>query len=231
MDAMMIQSSTTPVSSPRFIGFDDLPLATTAAGTIETPSTTTSSSSLSTPIHQSPFSTQFHHHNSGGSTRFAASSPPKSSPLVYSIPTITFQPSSSSSSYSFNTSTNNNNNSVFPASPLSSSSASFSSSPPSAASMLHNPAISMPNSLVCRPQKRINFKLIQVDPSKETKRLKLPKSAIKVLSQWFAQHQDNPYPDDNDKTELAAQTNLTRTQINNWFSYARRRASKNKPPV
>lgn len=205
IDAMIIPTSSTPVSSPQLTGLDELPTQ---------------------PQPQQQYQQYTHHpysnnHHTTGGIRFGASSPPKfsSSPLVYSVPIsfsqpnpITFQPTYYST----------------PSSSISSQT--LSSSPPSTTQDTSSSS-STSSSLVCRPQKRINFKLIQVDPSKETKRLKLPKSAIKVLAQWFAQHQDNPYPDDNDKTELAAQTNLTRTQINNWFSYARRRASKNKPPV
>jgi len=75
------------------------------------------------------------------------------------------------------------------------------------------------------------YKLVQVDPSKERKRLKLPEAATKVLNAWFVENNNNPYPDDDEKKKLMDATGLTRTQVNNWFSYARRRASKNKPPV
>ena len=87
------------------------------------------------------------------------------------------------------------------------------------------------SALVSRTPKRIVYKLVQVDPSKERKRLKLPEAATKVLNAWFVENNNNPYPDDDEKKKLMDATGLTRTQVNNWFSYARRRASKNKPPV
>lgn len=45
----------------------------------------------------------------------------------------------------------------------------------------------------------------------------------KALRQWFFAHSDHPYPSEEDKQELAHETGLTRTQIQNWFINARRR--------
>lgn len=49
------------------------------------------------------------------------------------------------------------------------------------------------------------------------------KGHTKALRQWFFAHSDHPYPSEEDKQELAHETGLTRTQIQNWFINARRR--------
>ncbi|OJI95805.1 hypothetical protein ASPVEDRAFT_871184 [Aspergillus versicolor CBS 583.65] len=43
------------------------------------------------------------------------------------------------------------------------------------------------------------------------------------LREWLACNISNPYPTKADKADLASQTGLTKTQINNWFLNARRR--------
>ncbi|KAL3456489.1 hypothetical protein BJX64DRAFT_281317 [Aspergillus heterothallicus] len=43
------------------------------------------------------------------------------------------------------------------------------------------------------------------------------------LRDWFARNSGSPYPTKEEKTELANETGMTRTQINNWFMNARRR--------
>lgn len=43
------------------------------------------------------------------------------------------------------------------------------------------------------------------------------------LRNWFARHQEHPYPTDDEKANLAAESGLTRTQVTNWFTNARRR--------
>lgn len=45
----------------------------------------------------------------------------------------------------------------------------------------------------------------------------------RVLRNWFACHLDNPYPSDEQKTNLAKQSGLSRTQVVNWFANTRRR--------
>lgn len=49
------------------------------------------------------------------------------------------------------------------------------------------------------------------------------RAALKVLKQWFEAHSDNPYPTEDEKTELCTVTELKYTQINTWLANARRR--------
>jgi hypothetical protein len=51
----------------------------------------------------------------------------------------------------------------------------------------------------------------------------LPKNAVDTLKQWLFDHFQHPYPTDEEKSELAIQTKLNLTQVNNWFINARRR--------
>ncbi|KAJ2938652.1 hypothetical protein O0L34_g11980 [Tuta absoluta] len=52
---------------------------------------------------------------------------------------------------------------------------------------------------------------------------RLPRQAIQVMKEWLAQHVGHPYPSEPEKDRLAAKTNLTLVQVNNWFINARRR--------
>ncbi|KAM7537864.1 hypothetical protein Aperf_G00000077939 [Anoplocephala perfoliata] len=56
-----------------------------------------------------------------------------------------------------------------------------------------------------------------------TKRGVLPKRATQVMKQWLFQHLVHPYPTEDEKRQIASQTNLTLLQVNNWFINARRR--------
>jgi hypothetical protein len=53
------------------------------------------------------------------------------------------------------------------------------------------------------------------------KRGNLPKNATNVLKTWLFSNFLHPYPSEAEKIELSQQTNLTITQINNWFINAR----------
>ncbi|PNY18161.1 Homeobox and C2H2 transcription factor, partial [Tolypocladium capitatum] len=44
-----------------------------------------------------------------------------------------------------------------------------------------------------------------------------------VLRDWFARNFEHPYPTDDDKASLCEQSGLSRTQVVNWFTNARRR--------
>lgn len=52
---------------------------------------------------------------------------------------------------------------------------------------------------------------------------RLPSETVKVLRSWLYQHQDYPYPTDQEREDLERQTGLGKTQILNWFTNARRR--------
>ncbi|XP_058125240.1 homeobox protein unc-62-like [Anopheles ziemanni] len=58
---------------------------------------------------------------------------------------------------------------------------------------------------------------------KRQKRGILPKHATSVMRAWLFQHLVHPYPTEDEKRAVAAQTNLTLLQVNNWFINARRR--------
>lgn len=47
--------------------------------------------------------------------------------------------------------------------------------------------------------------------------------AVSTMLEWLREHQDNPYPNDDEKEMLINKTKLTINQINYWFTNARRR--------
>ncbi|XP_014489415.1 PREDICTED: homeobox protein PKNOX2-like isoform X3 [Dinoponera quadriceps] len=55
------------------------------------------------------------------------------------------------------------------------------------------------------------------------KRGVLPKQATGIMRSWLFQHLVHPYPTEDEKRQIASQTNLTLLQVNNWFINARRR--------
>ncbi|XP_010884323.1 homeobox protein PKNOX1 isoform X2 [Esox lucius] len=68
-----------------------------------------------------------------------------------------------------------------------------------------------------------NFFTQEDSSSKSNKRGVLPKSATNIMRTWLFQHIGHPYPTEDEKKQLAIQTNLTLLQVNNWFINARRR--------
>jgi len=71
-------------------------------------------------------------------------------------------------------------------------------------------------------------KLRQMVSSAHRKRQnrKLPDRATSILQQWFLENAKYPYPGVEEKARLQKETNLTLTQINNWFINKRGRALK-----
>lgn len=57
----------------------------------------------------------------------------------------------------------------------------------------------------------------------QKKRGIFPKLATNVMRSWLFQHLTHPYPSEEQKKDLADQTGLTMSQVNNWFINARRR--------
>lgn len=51
----------------------------------------------------------------------------------------------------------------------------------------------------------------------------LPEFAVRHLKNWFYAHKSHPYPSEDEKTAMVDSTSLSRAQINNWFTNARRR--------
>ncbi|KAL7941851.1 hypothetical protein V8C42DRAFT_333899 [Trichoderma barbatum] len=45
----------------------------------------------------------------------------------------------------------------------------------------------------------------------------------RVLRNWFATHQEHPYPSEDEKSMLSDESGLSKTQVINWFANARRR--------
>lgn len=54
----------------------------------------------------------------------------------------------------------------------------------------------------------------------------LPETSVTILRAWLFEHFLHPYPKDSDKSLLARQTGLTRSQVSNWFINARVRLWK-----
>ncbi|XP_061659440.1 homeobox protein PKNOX2 [Syngnathoides biaculeatus] len=61
------------------------------------------------------------------------------------------------------------------------------------------------------------------DKKSRNKRGVLPKHATNIMRSWLFQHLMHPYPTEDEKRQIAAQTSLTLLQVNNWFINARRR--------
>jgi Homeobox KN domain len=54
----------------------------------------------------------------------------------------------------------------------------------------------------------------------------LPKDATATFRKWFDEHQEHPYPTDEEKRILAAETGTAISQITNWFINHRKRVWK-----
>jgi hypothetical protein len=61
------------------------------------------------------------------------------------------------------------------------------------------------------------------DPASMARRGHLPDRAVRHLKGWFFSHKSHPYPTEEEKNMAMEQTGLSRGQINNWFTNARRR--------
>lgn len=59
------------------------------------------------------------------------------------------------------------------------------------------------------------------------KRGNLPKQVTDILRAWFEEHEQHPYPTEEEKQMLLRKTGLAMSQISNWFINARRR----RPPA
>mmetsp|Transcript_10173 Transcript_10173/g.11608 ORF Transcript_10173/g.11608 Transcript_10173/m.11608 type:complete len:133 (+) Transcript_10173:23-421(+) len=46
-----------------------------------------------------------------------------------------------------------------------------------------------------------------------------------ILTDWVLEHKDNPYPSEDAKEELSQVCQLTKKQVSNWFTNARKRHS------
>jgi len=59
--------------------------------------------------------------------------------------------------------------------------------------------------------------------SPNKKRSRLPPSSVAIFRHWLFNHLESPYPSEEEKEELAHKAGLRITQVNNWFTNARRR--------
>ncbi|KAL4809230.1 hypothetical protein BDV18DRAFT_77258 [Aspergillus unguis] len=59
---------------------------------------------------------------------------------------------------------------------------------------------------------------------------RLSREAIRILKAWVNDHNDHPYPNEEEKEELKIRTGLNRTQITNWLANARRRGKIRPKP-
>lgn len=64
----------------------------------------------------------------------------------------------------------------------------------------------------------------------ERRRRNLRPKATKVLSDWYAANQAQPYPTDEQKRELAKAASVEVDQVSNWFSNRRNRHNKKGSP-
>lgn len=49
------------------------------------------------------------------------------------------------------------------------------------------------------------------------------RKGARILRDWFYQHQEFPYPDDNEKARLSRETGFSQKRLSTWFGNARRR--------
>jgi len=68
-----------------------------------------------------------------------------------------------------------------------------------------------------------NFLSSSNDSSSSRKRSRLPPSSVAIFRHWLFNHLESPYPSEEEKEELAQKAGLRITQVNNWFTNARRR--------
>ncbi|CAF1207068.1 unnamed protein product [Rotaria magnacalcarata] len=64
----------------------------------------------------------------------------------------------------------------------------------------------------------------QAKPSKQ-----LPEKAIRLMNEWFVEHEDNPYPNRNDLDYLATNGGIKESQVKAWFSNKRNRTQNTHP--
>jgi hypothetical protein len=58
------------------------------------------------------------------------------------------------------------------------------------------------------------------------KRKRTDNDSKNFLLNWINEHEEHPYPNEDEKIFLQNETNMTRSQLNNWFINARRRYLK-----
>ncbi|KAI8638339.1 hypothetical protein BD408DRAFT_423151 [Parasitella parasitica] len=82
------------------------------------------------------------------------------------------------------------------------------------------------NGFRLRPSKHMAEKKVasaSASTTNKRRRGNLPKAVTAILRDWLSRHKKHPYPTEEEKAALAAETNLNLNQISNWFINARRR--------
>jgi hypothetical protein len=69
-------------------------------------------------------------------------------------------------------------------------------------------------------KRKYSGQVLQVAQSKKKKK-NFQKDTSELLNNWFFSNLHDPYPSDEVKKQLAAQTNLSLSQVNNWFGNKR----------
>ena len=65
--------------------------------------------------------------------------------------------------------------------------------------------------------------------SSKSKSRQLNSYAVEVMTEWYDQHIDNPYPTDEEKLVLADMGGLSLSQVKAWFANKRNRTNNTKP--
>ncbi|KAJ5131429.1 Zinc finger C2H2 [Penicillium bovifimosum] len=73
--------------------------------------------------------------------------------------------------------------------------------------------------------KSVSYNAYPNDPEGRSQQnsARFSRKAISILKSWLRNHNDNPYPTEQERDDLKQNTGLTRTQIANWLANARRR--------
>jgi hypothetical protein len=66
------------------------------------------------------------------------------------------------------------------------------------------------------------LKVTKIKNRKYIRMPNFPKRAVVVLKNWLYDHMENPYPTDKEKVQLSKDSGLSKRQIQNWFTNARK---------
>lgn len=78
--------------------------------------------------------------------------------------------------------------------------------------------------------KSVSYKTNDPDARSQKSGARFSRKAINILKGWLRDHNENPYPTEQERDDLKQLTGLTRTQIANWFANARRRGKVRASP-
>ncbi|KAI3145663.1 transcriptional regulator family: Homeodomain [Penicillium roqueforti] len=80
--------------------------------------------------------------------------------------------------------------------------------------------------------KSVSYNTHSNDPDARSQKTgaRFSRKAISILKGWLRDHDENPYPTEQERDDLKQHTGLTRTQIANWLANARRRGKVRASP-